>query len=431
MASSSGEGAPVFSIRNGCKVFTDQAFTVEDVLLAMGEIVGHEKIVSASRMNKAVVVFLKDEKSANSLVENGIVMSDTWVQVTPLRAPATKVTISNVPPFISNGEIVKELSRFGKFAGPVKTVPLGCKNAALKHVLSFRRQVHMFLNAPTKSLDVSFRIHHGVSSYMIFATTDRMRCFECGDLGHKKFACPHKKQSENETNVGNSDVQLHQSETTEIKDKEKRPVVVKDVVIPAKKLKTNGAESVELEVSGSASSVFPQAVSSKDRSVIDQSSEAEVSVFNSSMQAGGNDGSNDLNGVVDANVIEHGSEDVVADVSGLQSSLLIENEDSDEGMLEDCDSYSEISEIECSQSLKDVYSVDEINDFLDVTKGKKVDVLRYFPDARKFVKSVVSAQKSVGYDVISKQKRYRLRKFVTIARKTQKAKGELLKSKKK
>lgn len=102
MASLSGEGTPGFSIRNGCKVFLDQAFTVEDVLLAMGEIVGHKNIASASRMNKAVVVFLKDEKLVNSLVENGIVVSDTLVQVMPLCAPASKVTISNAPPFISN-----------------------------------------------------------------------------------------------------------------------------------------------------------------------------------------------------------------------------------------------------------------------------------------------------------------------------------------
>lgn len=119
-------------------------------------------------MNKAVVVFFKDEKLVNSLVEIGIVVSDTLLQVMPLRAPATKVTISNAPPFISNEQILKELSRFGTFAGSIKMVPLGCKNAALKHVLSFRRQVFMFLN---ESLDISFRVQHGDSSYMIFATT--------------------------------------------------------------------------------------------------------------------------------------------------------------------------------------------------------------------------------------------------------------------
>lgn len=144
MASPSGEGTPVFSIKNGCKVASDQVFTVEDVLLAMGEIVGHGKIVSASRMNKAVVVFLKEENLVNRLVENGIVVSDTLVQVTPLCAPATKVTISNVPPFISNEEIIKELSRFGKFASSIKVVPLGCKKFALKRVVFSKTCFHVF-----------------------------------------------------------------------------------------------------------------------------------------------------------------------------------------------------------------------------------------------------------------------------------------------
>lgn len=73
-----------------------------------------------------------------------------FVPVTPLVAPATKVTISNVPPFISNDAIIKELIRYGKIASPVRMIPLGCKNSALKHVLSFRRQVFMFLLLSTR-----------------------------------------------------------------------------------------------------------------------------------------------------------------------------------------------------------------------------------------------------------------------------------------
>ncbi|KAG7334561.1 hypothetical protein KOW79_002968 [Hemibagrus wyckioides] len=29
-----------------------------------------------------------------------------------------------------------------------------------------------------------------------------MRCFECGDIGHKRFACPHSKHEEREVNRG-------------------------------------------------------------------------------------------------------------------------------------------------------------------------------------------------------------------------------------
>lgn len=43
--------------------------TVEEVLLAAGEQVGHDNVSFASRMNKAVVVFLKDEPHVYQLIE--------------------------------------------------------------------------------------------------------------------------------------------------------------------------------------------------------------------------------------------------------------------------------------------------------------------------------------------------------------------------
>ncbi len=111
--------------------------------MVVGELVGFKNILSASRMNKAMVVLLKTEQLVNQLTESGIWIKDMFVPVTPLAALATKVPISNVLPFISNNAITKELTRFGKIASPVRMIPLGCKNAALKHVLSFRRQVLM------------------------------------------------------------------------------------------------------------------------------------------------------------------------------------------------------------------------------------------------------------------------------------------------
>ncbi len=87
----------------------------------LGE-VGHENIVSASRMNQAVVVFLKEQHFVNQLIENGLVINDNFVQVTPLQAPTAKITVSNVPPFIPDDALERELVRFGKFASGFKTI---------------------------------------------------------------------------------------------------------------------------------------------------------------------------------------------------------------------------------------------------------------------------------------------------------------------
>ncbi len=181
----------------------------------------------------------------------------------------------------------------------------------------------MFLNAQSESLDNSFRVQHGDSSYMIFATTDSLRCFECGDLGHKKFTCPHKKQSENGKNARNNDERTDRSENKESLDKEKRPIAVKDV-IPEKKQKTNGVNDEVSEALASAGepSVIPQASSSK----------SEVSEFISSMRAGDNAvGPNVLkDDVVAVKDNEHVYGDVVPSVSGSQSKASVENEISDE-----------------------------------------------------------------------------------------------------
>ena len=51
----------------------------------------------------------------------------------------------------------------------------------------------MFLNCPAQTLDVSFRVKHGEGHYLVYASTGSMKCYECGDVGHKRTACPHRQ----------------------------------------------------------------------------------------------------------------------------------------------------------------------------------------------------------------------------------------------
>ena len=102
--------------------------------------------------------------------------------------PSTRITVSGVPLFIPNEMLEQELRRFGKFASGIKTVSLGCKDPKLKHVQSLRRQVFMFLDSRTQTLEVSFRVKHGVGSYMVYASSGQMKCFECGDVGQREAA---------------------------------------------------------------------------------------------------------------------------------------------------------------------------------------------------------------------------------------------------
>jgi len=67
---------------------------------------------------------------------------------------------------------------------------------------------------------------------------------------------------------------------------------------------------------------------------------------------------------------------------------------------------------------RDLYTVEQINSFLDVTKGKSgVEIEDFFPDTEKFVVSVMKARKVCSYEELSQQKRFRLKKLITLIRK--------------
>lgn len=51
----------------------------------------------------------------------------------------------------------------------------------------------MMLGSNDNTLDINFWVKHEGGSYMVYATTGSLRCFKCGDIGHKRLVCPHKR----------------------------------------------------------------------------------------------------------------------------------------------------------------------------------------------------------------------------------------------
>lgn len=329
MASVQVQGASALSFRNGCRCVADPEVTVEDILQIIGEKVGFENIVSASRMNKAVVVFLKSESLINELTVSGIWVKEAFVPITPLSAPATKVTISNVPPFVSNEAILKELQRFGKIASPVKGIPLGCKNAALKHVLSFRRQVYMFLNSTERTLEASFRIIHEESSFIIYASTESMRCYGCGDFGHKRFLCPQK----NEQRASSSQAETSNADTLRVQGTDEM---------------TGQQEVSELEVNITGNVEKPGC--STDSNADGSNAKCDESKAQSDTEV----------------VCEGGTEQESGSKESFDDEMEGLSQCTDDGLREDDEQWSEV----VKKANKDLYTLDQINAFLDKTKGK-------------------------------------------------------------
>ncbi len=101
--------------------------------------------------------------------------------------------ISNAPPFIKNESLLRELSRYGQVMSKIKMVSLGCKSAKLKHVVCHRRQVYMILKDPTRELHLSFSFKVEGYSYVVFATSENMKCFGCGAEGHLIRSCLERR----------------------------------------------------------------------------------------------------------------------------------------------------------------------------------------------------------------------------------------------
>lgn len=112
-----------------------------------------------------------------------------------------------------------------------------------------------------------------------------------------------------------------------------------------------------------------------------------------------------------------GSSQVVEEVERMQC------EDDEEDMDETLSQLSDLSQ-EAGPDDPPSYSVKDINDFLDVTYGKRiVNVQDFFPDLDGFINSVKKLKKHAGTDQLSQKKRYRLSKLVGKVKKDRQGKG--------
>lgn len=395
------------SLRHGVRCVPDAGATVEDVLMAIGEQTGFENIVSASKMNKAVVIFLKDQSFVSKLIVSGVWVSGAFVTVSPLVSQSTRVNISNCPPYIPNACIENELQRFGKIVSEMTLTPLRCKNEALKHVLSFRRQLFMVLESPT--LDISFRVKHEDKSYMIYASTNHLKCFECGNFGHKKMECPHKTQTEENTNKTNEGEQAVAGEAGNVDESNE----------------TETDNRTDKEQSGNNKlSAHEQSESTEG---IEQKESSEKKLGKKNEKKNNCDGENKRKNCEEAGISDvkkshfecsdHNVEDIVENqIDNISLSQLSKITDVTEEMTDD-DCLSEMSDFPSNYDEEQLYTVKEINDFLDETFGRKVEVKDFFPDVKKFLASVIKIQKTVSYEELSRRKRFRLKKMVTNLRK--------------
>lgn len=95
--------------------------------LATGERISHGSVKSAVWVNRAVTLFLEKVEQVKLLVETGLTVNGLFEAVQLLTQPAARITLSNLPPFISNDFLLRELSRHGNVVSPIRRLLAGCK----------------------------------------------------------------------------------------------------------------------------------------------------------------------------------------------------------------------------------------------------------------------------------------------------------------
>jgi len=161
------------SRKHGLCLVPPEGVMMDDILLKIGEQIGVENIRAASKMSHKIVVFVSQTRLVDIVVQNGLFLGDdeTFVPVSSMDTPATKIILSNVPPFLSNEPIQQMLGDYGTVVSRIITAKDG------------RTQ-----------LNISMTFKVAEHDYRIFAMTETLICYNCGAYGHTKYYCPGGKK---------------------------------------------------------------------------------------------------------------------------------------------------------------------------------------------------------------------------------------------
>ncbi|CAM5155421.1 unnamed protein product [Natator depressus] len=160
---------------------------VETYVRVLARVVGPTVIVAASKMYGKVVFFLASEAAAQEAVEKDLAVGGVFVPLEPVEDLGVRLVLTSVPPFLPNAALLPALSTLGRPISVVSPLPLGCKDLALRHVLSFRRQVQLQLPPPARdreALEGSFLVPYQGAHYRVQYSTEEARCYLCRVMGH-------------------------------------------------------------------------------------------------------------------------------------------------------------------------------------------------------------------------------------------------------
>ena len=184
-------GGPIKAVSrsNGISFNAAPDISIHEYIKAFVSTTPANRVLSASRIsNQRIAIYLNSKDDVLSAVNNGLTYNNTYIPVSPLVLPTTRLTLSNVYPEIPNDTLTKQISNFCKVVSQIRAIPLGFKDKNLAHIMSFRRHVQVLLN-PNVTPPDHINFSHAGANYRVFLSTESVRCFECGETGHISRAC--------------------------------------------------------------------------------------------------------------------------------------------------------------------------------------------------------------------------------------------------
>ncbi|XP_058257068.1 uncharacterized protein LOC131360525 [Hemibagrus wyckioides] len=333
-------------------------------------------------MNKAGVFFVDEIRKAEAVIASKVVIRDTLANVLPLGTPAKKVTLSNVPPYISDDVLNKQLSRFDKLVSPIKMIPAGYKDPELRHIVSYRRHVYMILNNRDEDLNIMFKIKNDKDSDQINDKQD--------SGGNSAQTTGQEKNKQQESNAeGQEAVKNTEQETNQMETEKENP-------------QANVSECTEqdTQLTESQSNVECSASENTDMIVDD----AGFTLVRSKRKSrAGNSG-------------PQTRKKGLAKMENEKLAINSEEPETKSSSDDDMNAETESDEEQNNDEQTDGYEAKEIKCFLQKTKnmtGVRVD--QYFPDKQNFVNSATVIIKEKNKD-FTHQEIFRLKKFVTRTR---------------
>lgn len=172
-----------------------QEVTQDQCLRAVADIVSGAHIHYVTRLSGArVCMYLTDENYVEKMcTEGGIVVSGQFIPCRRYVSEATKFVVSNCPPEMTDEELQKLMTPYGKIVSAPSRLRVNTAYDDLRHIKTWRRSIYIIRahDGPEipKRIQVTSKIDG--SKCMIYIETDQQLCSHCF-APHPEHKCKKK-----------------------------------------------------------------------------------------------------------------------------------------------------------------------------------------------------------------------------------------------